>query len=198
MAQIFNNDKTACEKSEHKAKIDQWLNEGKSASWISKQLTNLGEKISDKSVGKYRRKREEMIHEELMQDPAYKHKMDVVNQTLTDEVSKIKPVNVMNQLSTMIEHCAKLIGEASMEEIKIKNIKDLRFVQQTMLESIRLYGDMTMQAQKFGKIEEDPSLLKPTQNINVKQVIGEMIGGMEDGQRTELIDRLRAVVSQPQ
>lgn len=179
---------TACEKSPNKTLIDQWLNEGQSLNWISQQLKARGEKISDKSVGKYKRKREERIQQSLMTDPNYQQQISTINQNLVDGVAELKPINLMEHLNSTIEHCADLIKGAQDDDIKITKVQDLRMVQQTMLESIKVYGETVVQAQKYAKIEEDPSLLKPSVNLEVKDVLVEMLGDKND---TSIIDALR-------
>lgn len=188
---------TACEKSKFKDKIDQWLNEGKSCAWISGQLKILGDPISDKSIGKYKAKRDERIQEQLMLDPNYQTQITTANQALVDEIAKMKPVNVMNHLAKTIEHCAELIERSRLDDIKITKVQDLRFVHQSMLEALKLYGDTIMNAQKFAKIEDDPTLLKPTHNTNVQNVLINVLGGMEDDERTNIIDRLRTSLIKP-
>lgn len=193
---------TACETSQFKTLIDQWLNDGKSNAEISRLLASKGEKISDKSIAKYRSYRDEYVQGELMKDPTYQAQMQLANSTLVDEVSKIRQVNVINHIADTIEHCAELIGQAQLDEIHIRNIQDLRYVQMTMLESLKLYGDTIMQAQKFAKINEDPSLLRPTvENNDVKSALVDILGGViTNGGGSagfELIDKLRASVSKP-
>lgn len=182
---------TACEKSPHKQDIDKWMNEGKSNLWISKQLTGLGEKISDKSIAKYRQYRDEHLNKELMKDPVYQAQIQKANDTLIDEVGKFKQINVLNHLSETIEHCASLIGMSIEDDVRIKNVQDLRFVQMTMLDALKLYTDTIMKAQQYAKIEDDPTLIKPTVNMNVKNVLVDMLGGMTDEQRFAIVDRIR-------
>ncbi len=182
---------TACEKSPNKHLIDQWLNENKSNAEISRRLKALGESISDKSVGKYRSYRDEAVQKELMADPLYQKQITVANQSLVDEVSKFKQINVINHLAETVEHCAELITQSQLDEIKIRNIQDLRYVQTTMLESLKLYGDTILKAQQFAKIEEDPELLRPTQNVQVKNVLLNVLGGMDNESKLQLVDRLR-------
>jgi hypothetical protein len=183
---------TACEQSEHKNKIDKWLNEGKSFSFISKQLETLGDKISDKSIGKYAKYRDTHIQGELLKDPVYQAQVAQANATLVEEVGKIKQVNVLNHIAETIEHCAELVQGAKLDDIRVKTVQDLRYVQMTMLESLKLYGDTMLKAQQMQKIEDDPSLIKPTVNLNVKNVLVDMLGGVDDAIRFKLIDGIRA------
>lgn len=183
--------KTACEESPHKNQIDQWINEGRSNSYISRRLAELGEKISDKSVGKYRTIREEYLQKELQKDPVYQAQIMKANETLVEEVGKFKQVNVMNHIAETIEHCAELIGQSKMDDIKIRSIQDLRYVQMSMIEAMKLYGDMALKAQQMQKVEEDPELLRPHVTVNVKGVLTEMLGSMDNEQRIAMIDQLR-------
>lgn len=182
---------TACEKSPFKNKIDQWMNENKSDSWISRQLTNMGDPISAVSVGKYRKYRDEHIQEELMNDPVYQAKIKKANETMVEEVGKIKEINIINHLSETIEHCADLIGKSKLDDIRVKKIQDLRYVQMTMLETIKLYGDIVMQAQRHAKVEENPELLRPTVSGDVKDALKDILGNMTEEQRFDMIDKLR-------
>jgi hypothetical protein len=189
--------KTACEQSPNKLKIDQWINEGKSNSWIGRQLESLNDKISDRSIAKYREYRENRVRAELEKDPIYKSQLDATNQTLIDEVTKIKHVNIVQHISNTIEHCAKLLSTAEMDDIRVKNVQDIRYLQMSLLESIKVYGDVMLKAQAYGKIEEDPSLLRPSININAKSIIIDMLKGVDsEDVRSKLIDTLRAGVGQ--
>lgn len=187
---------TACESSPHKQKIDQWLNEGKPFAFISRQLDALGAPISEKSVAKYAKYREEQIQKNLMADPVYSGQIQTANQMLIDEIGKMKPINIMNHLAETIDHCAQLVGKAQLDDIKIKNVQDLRYVQMTMLETIKIYSETIMKAQQFQKIEEDPSLLKPQVTVNVKNVLVDMLSGVDEGSKAAIIDRMRASFNQ--
>ena len=182
---------TACESSQYKQDIDKWINEGRSNAWISRQLESLGDKISDKSVSKYRGYREEHVHKELVKDPLYQAQILEANNVLIEEVGKIKQINVMNHIAETIEHCADLLQTSKDNDIQIRNVQDIRYIQMSMLESIKMYGDIIMKAQAFAKIEENPDLLRPTQNVNVKSVLVELLGGMNNEQRAEFVDRIR-------
>lgn len=186
---------TACEESPHKNKIDQWLNEGKSYSWISKQLSALGDKISDKSISKYDKYRNNQIQEKLMEDPMYQAQVKQANETLVEEVGKIKQVNVLNHIAETIQHCADLVEGAKLDDIRVKSVQDLRYVQMSMLEALKLYGDTMLKAQQMQKIEDDPELLKPTVNINVKNVLVDMLSGADEETRFKMIDSIRNKLS---
>ena len=72
---------TACEASPNKLQIDQWLNEDKSCIWISRELKmRFQESISDKSISKYKKYRQEALQTELEKDPTYQAKIHTVNQ----------------------------------------------------------------------------------------------------------------------
>lgn len=182
---------TACEKSPFRNKIDQWMNEGRSDAWISRQLDSLGDPISDVSVGKYRKYREQHLQEELADDPIYQAKVGMINKNMVEEIGKIKEINVINHLADTIDHCAQLIEQSKDDDIKIKKVQDLRYVQMTMLETIKLYGDIVVQAQRYAKVEENPDLLKPAVTVNVKEVLVDILGGMDDEQRFNIIDGVR-------
>jgi hypothetical protein len=188
---------TACEQSPNRTQIDIWLNEDKSFMWISKQLEAMGEKISDKSISKYAKYREEHVTRELEKNPVYQAQIQKATQSLVDEASKIKSVNVLNHLSNMIDQSAELLAEAREDEnVRIKNVQDMRFVSMTFLESLKIYTETIMKAQAFQKIEENPDLLRPAVNINVKKVLLDMMGGMSDEQRFEIVDRIRGGLGQ--
>lgn len=192
LRQNYGKFQTACEASPHKLQIDQWLNEGKSASWISGQLEKLGEKISDNAIGKYKRYREDRIQEELKKDPVFQRQMEVANQTLVNEVGKIKQIDVIKHIADTIDHCATLVQQAQDDEIKVRSVQDLRWIQTTMLDAIKVYGDVVMKMQAYGKIEENPDLLRPQVSVNAKNVIVDLLKGVDDNElRYKLIDSLR-------
>jgi hypothetical protein len=182
---------TACETSKYKNDIDKWLNEGRSNAWISRQLEALGEKISGNSIAKYKGYREQHLQEELSKDPVYQAQILKANETLIEEVGKFKQINVMNHISQTIEHCAQLLQTSQDNDIQIRNVQDIRYIQMSMLESIKVYGEMLLKAQAYAKIEEDPTLLRPTNSVVVKSALVDMLGGMNNEQRAELVDRLR-------
>jgi len=185
---------TACDASPHKQQIDIWINEDKPNAWISRELGKLGEQISDKSIAKYRKYRNEYIQKQLEQDPVYQGQVTAANEAFIDHASKIKAVNVLEHLSNTIEDCADMIADAKARDIQIKSAQDMRFMYMTMLDAIKLYGDTILKAQKFQKIEDNPELLKPqTINVNVKSVLTDALKEvMKGGNGYELIDRLRA------
>lgn len=190
---------TACEMSPNKAQIDMWLNEGKSNSWISKELqSRFNEKISDKAVGKYRKQRDEMIQESLNADPNFQKKMAYANQQLVDGISKMQTVNVVDHLARTIQDCAEMLEQARMDEIRIKNVQDMRFVSMTMLDAIKQYGDVMLKMQRFDAVNNDPTLLKPqTINVNIRGALTDMLKGAMAGgdQGYALIDKLRAGIT---
>lgn len=190
---------TACEMSPNKTQIDMWLNEGKSNLWISRELqSRFNEKISDKAIGKYRKYRDQIIQEQLNDDPEFQKKMTYAEQQLTNSISKMQTVNVIDHLADTIQHCAELLEQAKIDDIKIKNVQDMRFVSMTMLDAIKQYGDVMLKMQRFNAVNEDPTILKPqTININIRGALtdilkGAMAGG---GDGYALIDKLRAGIA---
>ena len=191
---------TACEASPNKQQIDMWLNEGKSNLWISRELqSRFNEKISDKAVGKYRKYRDNMIQQQLEQDPNFQKKMDYANQQLIDGISKMRTVNVIDHLADTIEQCAGMLEDAKFNDIQIRNAQDMRFVSMTMLDAIKLYGDTMLKMQRFNEVDKDPSLLKPqTINVNIRGALTDILkGAMADGENGgyALIDKLRAGIN---
>lgn len=186
---------TACEASPNKLQIDTWLNEGRSAIWISKELkAKYDESISDKSINKYKKYRDEFLKHELEKTPEYQGKMQHLNEQLVDGIGKIRQVDVMGRLADTIDQCAEMLNVARDDQIRIKNAQDMRFISQTMLDAIKIYGDTVLKAQRFNAVENDPTLLKPTTiNINVKTALVDILkGAMNSGDNGyELIDRLR-------
>ena len=201
MAQVSSNTgsyQLACEKSPNKQQIDIWLNEGKSQKWISDQLKELGDYISVNSIAKYKKYRDEHIQEELMADPVYQAKVYEVNEQLNESIGKIKKVDMLSELSEMINHSAELLADAKDRDIKINSIKDMRMVQQTMLEAIQAYGDTILKAQQYAAVQDDPSLLKKgdtTININIRTALTDLLAtAMKEGGNGNgygIIDALR-------
>ena len=188
----------ACEKSPNKQQIDIWLNEGKTQKWISDQLKEMGDYISVNSIAKYKKYRDEQIQEELMEDPVYQAKVYEVNEQLNESIAKIRKVDMIGELATIIDHSAELLVDARERNIQVNSIKDLRMVQQTMLEAIQVYGDTMLKAQQYRAVEEDPSLLQKkntTININIRSALTDILtdamkkGGNGDGYG--IIDQLR-------
>lgn len=190
---------TACELSPNRTQIDIWLNEGKSNLWISRELqSKFNEKISDKAIGKYRKYREQMIQEELSQDPNFQKKMTYANQQLVDGISKMQTVNVIDHLADMINDSAQLLEEAKYNNIQIRNIQDMRFVSQTMLDAIKQYGDIMLKMQKYNAVENNPDILRPqTINVNVRGALTDILkeAMASGGNGYALIDKLRAGIN---
>lgn len=192
-----SNYKLACESSPNKQQIDLWLNEGRANSWISNQLKEMGDYISVNSIAKYKKMREQKIQEELEEHPAFQAKQRQVTEILNDKVGEIQVVDLMGRLSGLIEDSAAMLQDAKDRHIQINSVKDMRMIQQTMLDAINTYGETMLNAQKFQEINKDPSLLKggnTTINIEVKQVLGDMLkSAMEKGgDGYDIIDKLRS------
>lgn len=193
----------ACMGSPNKQSIDMWLNEGKSYKFISEELKKLGDYISVNSIAKYKKYRDEQIQEELMEDPVYQAKVYEVNEQLNQSIAKIQKVDMIGELANIIEHSSEMLVEARESDIKINSVKDIRMVQQTMLEAIQVYGDTMLKAQQYAAIENDPGILKnekTTININVKSALADILksavseeGGSGNGY--EFIDRIRQGLS---
>lgn len=197
MAENYGMYQLGCEASPHKQQIDQWLNEGKAIKWISEQLRELGGYISPASISKYKKHRDEMIIQELEATPEFQAKQMMVTEQFNNSVAKIKEVDLIGRLSDLIEDSADLLEDAKLRGIQINSVKDMRMVQQTMLDAINAYGETMLNAQKFAEIQNDPSLLQNKQttiNINVKTALTDILkGAMEDGtDGYGLIDKLRA------
>lgn len=192
------NYQTACEMSPHKRDIDQWLNEGKSAAFISRELERqFGEKISDRSVMKYKKYRDEWIQSEIEKDPAYQAQTQAIRDQMNDGIGKIQKIDCIAKLAQVIDDSSALIAQAKADQVRIKNAQDWKFVAGTMLDAIKLYGDTVLKAQRFDKVNEDPSLLRPTTiNVNVKSaltdILSEAIKGGGGG--FELVDKLRSSI----
>jgi hypothetical protein len=189
----------ACEASPHKDQIDTWLNEGKTFKYISENLRALGDEfyISTNSIAKYKQYRDEMIQKELEQLPEYQAKKQEIQARLNDSVAKIQTVDLVGRLGDVIEDSAELLRQAKYDDIKIGSVKDLRMVQQTMIEAVKVYGETMLNAQKFDAINKNPDLLQNKNTnitINVKNALSDILkGAMQDGgSGFEFIDRLRA------
>lgn len=185
---------TACESSPHKNQIDTWLNEGISAAEISRRLlANYGEKISDRSVMKYKKYREEHLRQELREDPVFQGKMEMVTEKLNTGIGKIREVDILGRLGTIIEDSAEMLADAKDRQIQVRNAQDFRFVSQTMLDAIKVYGDTMLKVQKMDAINQNPELLKPTQiNVNVKSALVDILSGAMGAGDYTVIDQLRA------
>ena len=157
-----------CEASPHKQQIDQWINEGKANKWISEQLKELGGYISPASIAKYKKHRDEQIMKDLEATPEFQAKQMMVTEQFNNSVAKIQKVDLIGRLSDMIEDSAELLEDAKIRGIQINSVKDLRMVQQTMLDAISVYGETMLNAQKFQEIQNDPSLLQNKSTNNKK------------------------------
>ena len=185
-----------CEASPHRQQIDQWINEGKANKWISDQLKEMGGYISPQSIAKYKKHRDEIIMKELEETPEFQAKQMMVTEEFNKSVAKIQKVDLVGRLSELIEDSAELLEDAKFRGIQINSVKDMRMVQQTMLDAITAYGETMLNAQKFAEIQNDPSLLQhksTTINIDVKMALTDILkGAMEGGENGYgLIDRLR-------
>lgn len=192
--------KMGVEASPHKQQIDTWLNEGKALTWISNELKCMGGYLSTNALSKYKKARDERIQKELEKTPEFKAKQQMVTEQFNDSVAKIQKVDLIGRLSELIEDSAELLEDAKMRGIQINNVKDMRMVQQTMLDAINAYGDTMLKAQQFEEINNDPSLLKKqstTININVKSALTDILrSAMEEGgDGYGIIDKLRAGVT---
>lgn len=186
-----------CEASPHRQKIDAWINEGKTNKWISEQLRELDGYISPTSISKYRKHRDEVIIKELEETPEFQAKQMMVTEQFNQSVAKIQKVDLIGRLSGLIEDSAELLADAKMRDIQINSIKDMRMIQQTMLDAISVYGETMLNAQKYDEINNNPSLLQnnnTTININIKSALTDILkGAMEDGANGyAIIDRLRS------
>jgi hypothetical protein len=192
---------TACEASLNKQQIDMWLNDRKSAEYISQELkSKFGESISPVSIRKYKKYRDDWLKKELEKDPLYQAKSQEIQEHINDGVGKIKTLDVIGTLSNVIEDSAAYLSEAREEGIvKIRNMQDYKFVAGAMLDAIKIYGDTMLKAQRMDAIDKDPTLLKATTiNVNVKSTLKDILGEvMQDG-GYELIDKLRAGMTQPE
>ena len=184
---------TACEASPNRQQIDQWLNEGKAAAWISRELNRLyGEKISDRSIMKYKKYRDEWIQQEIEKDPLYQAQTQEIREQLNDGIGKIRKIDTISRLADVIDDSAAMLQQAKEDQVKIRTAQDFKFVAGTMLDAIKLYGDTVLKAQRFEKVNEDPSLLRPTTiNVNVKAALTDILGNAMKTGGYDLIDKLR-------
>lgn len=184
---------TACEASPNRQQIDQWLNEGKAAAWISRELNRLyGEKISDRSIMKYKKYRDEWIQKEIEKDPLYQAQTQEIREQLNDGIGKIRKIDTISRLADVIDDSATMLQQAKEDQVKIRTAQDFKFVAGTMLDAIKLYGDTVLKAQRFEKVNEDPSLLRPTTiNVNVKAALTDILGNAMQSGGYDLIDKLR-------
>ena len=192
----------ACETSPYRNEIDMWLNQNKGPKWISEQLRSFGDEyyISPASITKYSKKRDEIIQKEIEETPMFQAKQQMVTEEFNKSVAKIQKVDLIGRLSELIEDSAELLEDAKFRGIQINSVKDMRMVQQTMLDAINAYGETMLNAQKFAEIQNDPSLLQhksTTINIDVKMALADILkGAVEDGgDGYSIIDRLRNGIS---
>ena len=188
-----------CETSPFRNEIDTWLNEGKTNKWISAQLKKMGGYISPASIAKYRKHRDEIIMREVAETPEFQAKQMMVTEEFNKSVAKIQKVDLIGRLSELIEDSAEMLEDAKMRGIQINSVKDMRMVQQTMLDAINSYGETMLNAQKFQEIQNDPSLLQnknTTININVRDTLTDILKeAISSDGGFDMIDRLRKGVS---
>lgn len=189
-----------CEASPHRQQIDAWINEGKTNKWISDQLKEMGGYISPTSISKYKKHRDELIMKELESTPEFQAKQQMVTEEFNKSVAKIQKVDLIGRLSELIEDSAEMLQDAKMRDIQINNVKDMRMIQQTMLDAISAYGETMLNAQKFNEINNDPSLLQNKQttiNINVKSTLVDVLKSAmaDEGDSFSIIDKLRSGIN---
>lgn len=189
----------ACEASPHKDQIDIWLNENKPNKFISDSLREMGDEfyISTNSIAKYRQYRDDMFKQELEELPEFKAKKMEIQAQLNASVGKVQVVDLVGRLGSVIEDSAELLLQAKTDDIRIQSVKDLRMVQQTMIEAVKVYGETMLNAQKFKAIEDNPDLLtnsNTTININVKNALTDILKGAisDGGEGFNLVDKLRS------
>lgn len=191
----------ACEASENKQQIDTWLNEGRANTWISEQLKEMDDYISPSSIAKYKKYRDKQIRKELEESPEFVARQQEVTEILNDKIGEIQVVDLMGHLSTLIEDSAEMLEDAKVRQIQINSVKDMRMVQQTMLDAISAYGETMLNAQKYQEINKDPSLLKggnTTINVEIKSALADILkSSIEEGGENayELIDKLRSGIN---
>ena len=190
-----------CEASPHRQQIDAWINEGKTNKWISEQLRDLGGYISPTSIAKYKKHRDEIIMKELEETPEFQAKQMMVTEQFNQSVAKIQKVDLIGRLSELIEDSAEMLEDAKNRGIQINSVKDMRMVQQTMLDAITAYGETMLNAQKFAEIQNDPSLLQnrnTTININIRDTLADILKGAVNGGTDgfSIIDKLRSGINQ--
>lgn len=187
---------TACEASPNRQQIDEWLNEGKPAAWISRELEKrFGEKISDRSIMKYKKYRDEWVQNEIEKNPLYQAQTKEIREQLNDGIGQIRKVDVIGRLADVIDDSAAMLMEARNDNIRIRNAQDFKFVASTLLDATKLYSDTILKAQRFDKVNEDPSLLRPmTINVNVKSALTDILKGTMQSGGFDMIDKLRAGV----
>ena len=142
----------------------------------------------------------ELIMKELESTPEFQAKQQMVTEEFNKSVAKIQKVDLIGRLSELIEDSAEMLQDAKMRDIQINNVKDMRMIQQTMLDAISAYGETMLNAQKFSEINNDPTLLQNKQttiNINVKSTLADILkGAMEDGENGfSIIDKLRSGIN---
>lgn len=120
----------------------------------------------------------------------------MVTEEFNKSVAKIQKVDLIGRLSELIEDSAELLEDAKFRGIQINSVKDMRMVQQTMLDAINAYGETMLNAQKFAEIQNDPSLLQnksTTININVKSALTDILteAMKTGGDSYGIIDKLR-------
>lgn len=190
----------ACEASPNKNQIDTWLNEGKSNQWISNQLKEMDDYISVNSISKYKKYRENLIKQELEKMPEFQAKQMEVQNKLNESVAKVQTVDLIGRLGAVIEDSAELLEQAKYDDIRINNVKDLRMVQQTMIDAVKVYGETMLNAQKFQEINRNPDILQnktTTININIKNALSDILKTAieDDDSGFNIIDKLRGGIS---
>jgi len=182
----------ACEKSPYKVDIDTWLNEGKSYSWISKQLELLGDPISPNSVSKYAKHRQAMVSKKLMEDPTYQDAVNHIKSNIQDGITQVKQLDLMGQLDDVISSNSSLIARYA-HDVVIETAQDLRYVSQSVIQAIEAKGKLALMSQKHQsnakEMEENNGKLSA--GGQMKSVLSDILAAMTPEERTSLIDKMR-------
>ena len=141
---------------------------------------------------KYKKYRDEWIQQEIEKDPLYQAQTQEIREQLNDGIGKIRKIDTISRLADVIDDSAAMLQQAKEDQVKIRTAQDFKFVAGTMLDAIKLYGDTVLKAQRFEKVNEDPSLLRPTTiNVNVKAALTDILGNAMQSGGYDLIDKLR-------
>lgn len=155
-------------------------------------------------VKNYRKQREEEAQFILDTIPEYQAYKMAVREEMNNSLMAMRNVDLIGALTTVMGDSAKMIADANERGVKIKDAKEYRMIQQSLLDTIKLYGEMMILNQKYEMIQkqqENPEQFRPqnnTININIKGALSDILKeAVKEGDYT-VVDAMRDVIDIPE
>lgn len=190
-----------------KAKIDDLLfkkslSDRAVALWLEKNAP-VDAHYNWQQIRYYRQAREKDAKYALEKVPEFQEYKMAVREEINNSILAIRNIDIIGKLTEIIGDTSERLQQAS-DKVKITSTRDYNDTQRLMLETIRLYGELMLENERYIDLRErreNPTAKQTTNNtinINLRESLADILRSATQEGDYSAIDAMRDIIDIPE